>query len=67
MRCTAGSIGLRNGRGKTPMRMIPMTSGTKTQMLVSVEQMIEWTAEWIRAGGGRWDKPTHFEVRDGKF
>jgi nucleoside-diphosphate-sugar epimerase len=34
---------------------------------VSVEQMIEWTAEWIRAGGPRWDKPTHFEVRDGKF
>jgi nucleoside-diphosphate-sugar epimerase len=34
---------------------------------VSAGQMIEWTAEWIRAGGARWDKPTHFEVRDGRF
>ncbi len=34
---------------------------------VGIDQMIEWTAEWIRSGGARWDKPTHFEVRDGKF
>ena len=34
---------------------------------VSVEQMIEWVAHWIRAGGVTWNKPTHFEVRDGKF
>lgn len=34
---------------------------------VSLEQMIEWVAEWIRSGGALWDKPTHFEVRDGKF
>ncbi len=34
---------------------------------VSVEKMIDWVAAWIRAGGVMWNKPTHFEVRDGKF
>ena len=34
---------------------------------VAVEQMIEWTADWIGMGGATHNKPTHFEVRDGKF
>ncbi len=34
---------------------------------VSLEQMIEWIAEWVRRGGTTLRKPTHFEVRDGKF
>jgi nucleoside-diphosphate-sugar epimerase len=34
---------------------------------VSVEQIIEWTARWIGAGGATLDKPTHFEARDGRF
>lgn len=34
---------------------------------VSLEQLIEWTAAWIGAGGAMLDKPTHFEARDGKF
>jgi len=34
---------------------------------VTVEQMIEWTAHWIIAGGATLNKPTHFESRDGKF
>ena len=34
---------------------------------VSLEQMIEWVAEWVRIGGATLRKPTHFEVRDGKF
>jgi nucleoside-diphosphate-sugar epimerase len=34
---------------------------------VTVEQMIEWTADWIGMGGATLNKPTHFEVRDGKF
>ena len=34
---------------------------------VAVEQMIEWTADWIGMGGSTHNKPTHFEVRDGKF
>jgi nucleoside-diphosphate-sugar epimerase len=34
---------------------------------VSVEEIIEWTAQWIGAGGATLDKPTHFEARDGRF
>ena len=34
---------------------------------VTVQTMIEWTAEWIRAGGAMLGKPTHFEERAGKF
>jgi nucleoside-diphosphate-sugar epimerase len=34
---------------------------------VSVEQMIKMVAGWIRAGHPTLNKPTHFEVRDGKF
>jgi nucleoside-diphosphate-sugar epimerase len=34
---------------------------------VSVDAAIEWTAEWIQAGGRALGKPTHFEARDGKF
>ncbi len=34
---------------------------------VALEEMITWTAEWIRQGGETWDKPTRFEVRDGRF
>lgn len=34
---------------------------------VAVEQMIEWTADWVMSGGRSLGKPTHFEVNDGKF
>jgi hypothetical protein len=34
---------------------------------VGVEQMLEWIADWIRRGGQRHGKPTHFETRDGRF
>lgn len=34
---------------------------------VSISQLIEWTAGWIRLGGSTLNKPTHFDVRDGKF
>ena len=34
---------------------------------VTLRQMIEWTAEWVKLGGKTLNKPTHFEVRDGKF
>jgi nucleoside-diphosphate-sugar epimerase len=34
---------------------------------VGVEQMVEWIAAWLRAGGATHGKPTHFEVRDGAF
>jgi nucleoside-diphosphate-sugar epimerase len=31
------------------------------------DQMIRWTADWIQRGGRLLDKPTHFEIRDGKY
>jgi nucleoside-diphosphate-sugar epimerase len=34
---------------------------------VTVEQMIDWVAEWIGMGGATLSKPTHFETRDGRF
>ena len=34
---------------------------------VTTEQMLDWTAAWIAAGGRHLNKPTHFQVRDGKF
>jgi nucleoside-diphosphate-sugar epimerase len=34
---------------------------------VSVQQMIIWIADWVKRDGPSLGKPTHFEVRDGKF
>ena len=34
---------------------------------VSVNQVIDWVAHWVAQGGATLGKPTHFEVRDGKF
>jgi nucleoside-diphosphate-sugar epimerase len=34
---------------------------------VSLERMIRWTAHWIKIGGAALGKPTHFEVRSGKY
>ena len=34
---------------------------------VPLGAIINWTADWIRAGGASLDKPTHFETQDGKY
>ena len=34
---------------------------------VTAERLMEMVATWIQAGGASLDKPTHFEVADGKF
>ncbi len=34
---------------------------------VGPSQMIDWIAHWIAKGGDLLNKPTHFEVQDGKF
>jgi nucleoside-diphosphate-sugar epimerase len=34
---------------------------------MSLDDMVSLTADWIQRGGETWDKPTHFQVRDGKF
>ena len=37
------------------------------QPSVSLEDMLRWTAHWVMRGGRSLNKPTHFEVRDGKY
>jgi len=34
---------------------------------VSIDELLESTADWITSGGETLHKPTHFQVRDGKF
>ena len=34
---------------------------------VSLERMLDWTAEWVARGGASLDKPTHYEARDGRY
>jgi len=34
---------------------------------VALDSMIEWVAAWVQSGGSTLGKPTHFEVRDGKY
>jgi nucleoside-diphosphate-sugar epimerase len=34
---------------------------------VSLLQMIEWVAHWVRISGPTLAKPTHYETRDGRF
>jgi dTDP-4-dehydrorhamnose reductase len=34
---------------------------------VTLAQLREWVAGWIKAGGSSLNKPTHFEVTDGRF
>ncbi|MGB0089082.1 MAG: epimerase, partial [Planifilum fulgidum] len=34
---------------------------------VSLRQMIEWTVKWLETGGVTYNKPTHFQEREGEF
>lgn len=34
---------------------------------VSLLQMIDWIADWVSQGGETWNKPTHFQEREGKY
>jgi nucleoside-diphosphate-sugar epimerase len=33
----------------------------------TLETVMRWTAHWVKSGGRLLDKPTHFEVRDGRY
>jgi nucleoside-diphosphate-sugar epimerase len=33
----------------------------------ALETVLRWTAHWVKIGGRLLDKPTHFEVRDGRY
>jgi hypothetical protein len=34
---------------------------------VPLDRLLDWVAEWLQQGGRTLGKPTHFEVRDGRF
>jgi nucleoside-diphosphate-sugar epimerase len=34
---------------------------------VRLDQMLRWIAHWVAQGGRNLNRPTHFEVRDGKY
>jgi hypothetical protein len=34
---------------------------------VSMERMLDWTADWLLRGMASHGKPTHYEVRDGRY
>jgi len=34
---------------------------------VTLDQMVDWVAQWVSIGGRGLDKPTHYEQRDGRF
>ncbi len=34
---------------------------------VGAEQLVDWVVDWVRRGGENLGKPTHFEVRDGRY
>jgi len=37
------------------------------QPQVGLEQMLNWTADWVSHGGASLGKPTHYEARDGRY
>ncbi|MOA18540.1 hypothetical protein D3C78_1388640 [compost metagenome] len=34
---------------------------------VSLAEMIDWIGDWVGQGGEIWNKPTHFQEREGKY
>ena len=34
---------------------------------VPIDRMLDWTADWLARGMASHGKPTHYEVRDGRF
>ncbi len=34
---------------------------------IDADRLIDWTTDWVAAGGAELGKPTHFQTRDGRF
>ena len=41
--------------------------GSLGEPAVKLDQMLKWIAPWVAQGGRSLGRPTHFEVRDGKY
>lgn len=76
IRWLAGQFGERFGRtpklvgSEAPTAWLEDTSESQRlfgKPRIPLEQMIDWTADWIARGGASHGKPTHFETRDGKY
>ena len=76
VRALALELGRRLGRApiftgaEAPDALLSDTTRMRTQLghaEVSVAELLDWTAAWVRRGGALLDKPTRFEVRDGAF
>ena len=76
VRAVAAAFGERFGRearftGREAVDALLSNGRQAAQLLgpprVSVDQMIDWIADWVARGGAALGKPTHFEVRDGRF
>ncbi|MDB4459133.1 NAD(P)-dependent oxidoreductase [bacterium] len=49
-----------------------LSNSTKARALfgepeTTIDEMIDWTAVWLKSGGTSLGKPTHFETRDGNY
>lgn len=56
--------------GESPTALLSNASKINSLLgppAISVTQMIEMTAHWIRNARPTWSKPTHFETRSGRF
>ena len=64
----AGAGGLAVGVHTTQFAIRDPKHGLLRPVLeLAAEEMMRWVAEWVMSGGGTLGKPTHFEVRDGRF
>jgi dTDP-4-dehydrorhamnose reductase len=57
--------GEENGRGY--LNNAAKANGLFGNPSVPLDRIIEYTAQWIMAGGASLGKPTHFETQDGKY
>lgn len=76
VRWAAGELAKRLGKEAqfvgTESEKALLSNASKSHQLfgyprVSLLQMIDWVADWVNNDGLTWNKPTHFQEREGKF